>query len=56
MARIMRVEIEDIKTQFYYFIDFKQEYSDRMVSLRMLAFRLCDHWYKVACKYSYCTN
>lgn len=56
MARIMRVEIEDIKTQFYYFIDFKQEYSDRMVSLRMLVFRLCDHWYKVACKYSYCTN
>lgn len=30
MARIMRVEIEDIKTQFYYSIDFKQQYRSRM--------------------------
>lgn len=27
IARILAVEIEDIKTQFYYPIDFKQEYK-----------------------------
>lgn len=30
IARIMRVEVDDIKTQFYYPIDFKHKYSIRV--------------------------
>lgn len=42
IARIIRVEIEDIKAQFYYLIDFKQEYSSSKGFPRVLVFRQCS--------------